>query len=94
MKNKRKVAKKLEFPIEGKLRIASKEQYQSILSKLYSLGYEFQSGKEYSIDDIPIGVSWELATDLDNKPFIRKTKLNRVLINYETDYIDLEKHPL
>ena len=37
MKNKRKVTKKLEFPIEGKLRIESKKQYQSILSKLYNL---------------------------------------------------------
>lgn len=91
MKNKTKV---LEFPIEGKIRLTSKEQYQSILSKLYSLGYEFQSGKEYSIDDMPIGICWEIATDLDNKPLIRKTKINRILINYETNYIDLKKHPL
>ena len=90
MKNKRKV---LEFPIEGKIRLPSKKQYQSILSKLYSLGYEFQSGKEYSIDDMPIGISWEIATDLDNKPLIRKTKIDRILINYQTDYIDLKKHP-
>jgi hypothetical protein len=90
MKNKRKV---LEFPIEGKIRLTSKKQYQSILSKLYSLGYEFQSGKEYSIDDMPIGISWEIATDLDNKPLIRKTKIDRILINYQTDYIDLKKHP-
>lgn len=90
MKNKRKV---LEFPIEGKLRLESKKQYQSILSKLYSLGYEFQSGKEYSIDDMPIGISWEIATDLDNKPLIRKTKIDRILINYQTNYIDLKKHP-
>lgn len=91
MKNKRKV---LEFPIEGKLRLESKKQYQSILSKLYSLGYEFESGKKHSIEDMPIGISWELAIDLDKKPLIRKTKLDRVLINYETDYIDLEKYPL
>lgn len=90
MKNKRKV---LEFPIEGKIRLTSKKQYQSILSKLYSLGYEFQSGREYSIDDMPIGISWEIATDLDNKPLIRKTKIDRILINYQTDYIDLKKHP-
>ena len=90
MKNKRKV---LEFPIEGKIRLTSKKQYQSILSKLYSLGYDFQSGKEYSIDDMPIGISWEIATDLDNKPLIRKTKIDRILINYQTDYIDLKKHP-
>ena len=90
MKNKRKV---LEFPIEGKIRLTSKKQYQSILSKLYSLGYEFQSGREYSIDDMPMGISWEIATDLDNKPLIRKTKIDRILINYQTDYIDLKKHP-
>lgn len=91
MKNKTEVSKKLQFPIEGKIRLECKKQYGLILDKLYSLGYEFQSGKVHSTKNMPLGLCWELLKDSKEKPIIRKTYSNRVFINYSTNYIDLSK---
>lgn len=92
MKHKKEVTKKLQFPIEGKIRFENKEEYSLVLDKLYSLGYQFESGKKLDIsNNLPLGISWELLIDLEKKPIIRKTYSNRVFINYSTNYIDLSK---
>lgn len=86
MKKEKKV--NLVFPLEGKFRITSKEQYSYILDRLYSLGYEFQSGKKHDSNIVPLGIRWDIDIELNGKPTIRKTNSDNILINYELNYVD------